>query len=131
MIFLGVSESSKSDLRGFGRLDGGMTGSARVQTGTNISSTSRRRKRSPRPGTRRATTRAPATSTARRPCERCTFEADRGRDKEFVRLSYYCTSYGLDIPIYRLGLACDKVLAQLPLNKHGRNPSNYGETKVH
>ncbi|CAH0369580.1 unnamed protein product [Pelagomonas calceolata] len=64
-------------------------------------------------------------------CERCQFEADRGRDKEFVRLSYYCTSYGLDIPIYRLGLACDKVLAQLPLNKHGRNPSNYGETKVH
>ena len=64
-------------------------------------------------------------------CELCQYDIDSGRDKEFVRLSYYCTSYGLDIPIYRLGLACDAVLAQLPLNKHGRNPSNYGKTKVH
>ena len=64
-------------------------------------------------------------------CERCTFEADRGRDKEFIRFDYYCDCYDTDILLLRLGLACDAVLAQLPLNKHGRNPSNYGETKVH
>ena len=31
----------------------------------------------------------------------------------------------------RMGRACDAVLAQLPLNKHGRNPSNYGDSKVY
>ena len=64
-------------------------------------------------------------------CERCTFEADRGRDKEFVRFDYYCDCYDTDILLLRLGLACDAVLAQLPLNKHGRNPSNYGDSKVY
>ena len=65
-------------------------------------------------------------------CERCQFEADRGRDKNFVRYTYYIGMlYGIYIPLLRLGFACDAVLAQLPLNKHGRNPSNYGETKVH
>ena len=65
-------------------------------------------------------------------CERCLFEADRGRDKNFVRYAYYNGMlFGCNTPLLRLGLACDAVLAQLPLNKHGRNPSNYGETKVH
>ena len=64
-------------------------------------------------------------------CERCTFEADRGRDKEFIRLDYYCSSYDTDILLLRLGRACDAVLAQLPLNKHGRNPSNYGDSQVY
>ena len=64
-------------------------------------------------------------------CERCTFEADRGRDKEFIRFDYYCDCYDTDILLLRLGLACDAVLAQLPLNKHGRNPSNYGDSKVY
>ena len=64
-------------------------------------------------------------------CERCKFEADRGRDKEFIRLDYYCSSYDIDILLLRLGRACDAVLAQLPLNKHGRNPSNYGDSKVY
>ena len=65
-------------------------------------------------------------------CERCQFEADRGRDKEWYKRAYYIGMlYGIYIPLLRLGLACDAVLAQLPLNKHGRNPSNYGETKVH
>ena len=79
-----------------------------------------------------------ARSRRRRPwseppceCERCTFEADRGRDKEFVRFDYYCDCYDTDILLLRLGLACDAVLAQLPLNKHGRNPSNYGDSKVY
>ena len=63
-------------------------------------------------------------------CERCTFEADRGRDKQFIRFDYYCDCYDTDILLLRLGLACDAVLAQLPLNKHGRNPSNYGDSKV-
>ena len=64
-------------------------------------------------------------------CERCKFEADRGRDKEFIRLDYYCSSYDIDILLLRLGRACDAVLAQLPLNNHGRNPSNYGDSKVY
>ena len=64
-------------------------------------------------------------------CELCQYDIDSGRDKEFVRLSYWTTAWGTDIPLLRLGRACDAVLAQLPLNKHGRNPSNYGETKVH
>ena len=64
-------------------------------------------------------------------CERCKFEADRGRDKEFIRLDYYCSSYDIDILLLRLGRECDAVLAQLPLNKHGRNPSNYGDSKVY
>ena len=64
-------------------------------------------------------------------CERCKFEADRGRDKEFIRLDYYCSSYDIDILLLRLGRACDAVLAQLPLNNHERNPSNYGDSKVY
>ena len=65
-------------------------------------------------------------------CERCQFEADRGRDKNFVRYTYYIGMlYGIYIPLLRLGFACDAVLAQLPLNKHGRNPSNYGDSKVY
>ena len=64
-------------------------------------------------------------------CERCKFEADRGRDKEFIRLDYYCSSYDIDILLLRLGRACDAVLAQLPLNKHGRNPSNYGDSTAY
>ncbi len=65
-------------------------------------------------------------------CERCQFEIDRGRDKEWYKRAYYIGMlYGIYIPLLRLGLACDAVLAQLPLNKHGRNPSNFGETKVH
>ena len=32
---------------------------------------------------------------------------------------WYCGCYDIDILLLRLGLACDAVLAQLPLNKHG------------
>ena len=65
-------------------------------------------------------------------CERCRFEADHGRDREFVRLQYSCgDGYGDDVPKLRLGRACDKVLAQLPFkDTYGLNPSLYGKSKT-